>query len=148
MFSTEEPDPSVLLSPEYEGVNESRLFAVKPFYRSANKVYYYKRFAPIIYSIDNRGELRPEMKVMSDKYLSEKGIRQLKEADLAAYIQEQSHIKDIVDLYENDAYFFKKAEIRYLNYLFFFLRDRNSRDKIFKSHLDFFHKKEYSCRHW
>ena len=41
------------------------------------------------------------MKVMSDKYLSEEGIRQLEEADLAAYIQEQSHIKDIVDLYEN-----------------------------------------------
>lgn len=109
LFSTEEPALNVLLSPEYEEVNESRLFAVKPFYRSANKVYYYKRFAPIIYSIDNEGELRPEMKIMSDKYLSEEGVRQLEEADLAAYIQEQSHIKDIVDLYENDAYFLFRA---------------------------------------
>lgn len=75
------------------------------FYRSADALYYYKRFAPTIYKLDQMGNA-PCFSLKSDFFPNNEKIQEWKSKDLYVVLNDFEYIRDLSACYETDGSFF------------------------------------------
>lgn len=80
-------------------------FAKNYFYRSNDKLFYYKRFTPSIYNLSGH-EMVEKFKLESEWYPTEDKILQWKTEGMQAMIGDYKYIRDISACYEADNSFF------------------------------------------
>lgn len=106
VYSRKDKTINPLLKPALKEMDELRVPRTTSHYlcRSGDKIYYYQRFTPEIYSVNAVGaELAAN--ILSDKYFKEEELKAL-DGNAQAFFVDMTHIKDISAFYETaDGYF-------------------------------------------
>lgn len=105
-FNHKENSITSILNSKNENINEMDIMKCSKhyLYRSNEQIYYNERFTPYIYSISQNERPIEHYTISSEYYIADKELKGL-EKNPVKFIQETTHIKDIISLYENDDYF-------------------------------------------
>lgn len=95
-----------LIEKAFSSINEIDLMRCSKFnfYRSGERLYYYERFTPNVYSISDKGELTKVYTIASENYISEGDLKGLQREPLK-FLKEKRYIKDVIGLFESQEYF-------------------------------------------
>lgn len=95
-----------LIEKAFSSVNEMDVMKCSRFnfYRSGEKLYYYERFTPNIYSVSSEGKLTKVYELVSSNYIPKEDLEGLQREPMK-FLKERRYIKDVIGLFESQEYF-------------------------------------------
>lgn len=77
-------------------------FSKHYFYRSDNKLFYYKRFTPYLFNLSKRDTTEKDLKLISEYYPTKEKISEWETGGIQAMMSDYNYIHDISACYETD----------------------------------------------
>lgn len=105
-FDSKNHKVTPLIEKAFSSVNEIDVMKCSKFnfYRSGERLYYYERFTPNIYSVSTKGELTKVYVLQSSNYISKEDLEGLQRKPMN-FLKERKYIKDVIGLFESQEYF-------------------------------------------
>lgn len=92
----------ILKSSDLDTQGELPRYSKHYFYRSDNKLFYYKRFSPYIYNLSKRDTTEKDLKLISEHYPTKEKISEWETGGIRAMMSDYNYIHDISACYETD----------------------------------------------